>query len=387
MNYTIHTGDCLDIMKTMQENSVDSIITDPPYGLGFMNKDWDHGVPGSAYWKEALRVAKPGAHLLAFGGTRTFHRLMVAIEDAGWEIRDTIMWTYGTGFPKSRNLDGEWDGWGTALKPAWEPIVVARRPLQGTVENNVSKYGTGALNIDASRIESGEDYVNAGWGSRFSASSGQRASGDSRPWSDERVKNGEVIKNSQPSPHGRWPANLIHDGSDEVTQLFPNAGGGYGVSGGTSDGHGIYGKSFPRGDMSVVGYGDAGSAARFYYVAKASVKDREEGLEDLQAVVKNDGRDETLASGNMPQNRSNNPKKNHHPTVKPTQLMRYLVKLVTPPGAVVLDPFMGSGSTGKAAMLENAKFIGIDITQEYVEIARRRIEHAIKQQKESNDNA
>ena len=300
---TLHHGDCRDIMATMDASSVDAIVTDPPYGLAFMGKDWDHGVPGVEFWREALRVAKPGAHLLAFGGTRTFHRLACAIEDAGWEIRDTIMWVYGSGFPKShdvskaidkaagavrekvpatgglhknRNLndDGwskigeveptmdsafpatdaarQWSGWGTALKPAWEPIIVARKPLCGTVAETVLRHGTGALNIDGCRAGA------------------------------------------------RWPANVAHDGAMHE--------------------HG-----------------------RYFYCAKTSKADRNDGCE------------------------------NNHPTVKPTELMRYLVRLVTPPGGVVLDPFCGSGSTGRGAILEQAAFIGIELDAEYLEIARRRI--------------
>lgn len=388
--FTLYVGNSLDVLPTLPPSSVDSIVSDPPYGLSFMGKDWDHGVPGEAFWREALRVAKPGAHLLAFGGTRTFHRLAVAIEDAGWEIRDCVMWVYGSGFPKSLDVskaidkrggriadfnafrddlrramaahaitrkelqdrlgnhmlshyltngvqpaiptlrdykvlrdalklgdrwddlfleeaDREvvgtavgaivfdpgnrarhtvgghsreysltapataearaWEGWGTALKPAWEPVIVARKPLEGTVAENVLKYGTGVVNVDGCRV-GGEE--------------------------------------------GRWPANVIHDGSEEVVEMFPDDNGG--------------------------------SAARFFYCAKAGKADRDDG-----EVV------------------------NHHPTVKPTDLMRYLVRLVTPVGGVVLDPFMGSGSTGRGALLEGCRFIGIDLSDDYATIARERI--------------
>lgn len=432
----LYSGDCLDILKYLPE--VDAVVCDPPYGLSFMGKEWDHGVPGIPFWEEVLGAMKPGAHLLAFGGTRTYHRLMVAIEDAGFEIRDCLMWVYGSGFPKSldvskaidrkrddkaqiyqvtawiraardianlsnRDIDeafgfagmaghwtsgasqpavptleqiptllevlglileevpdemrrliwtlngrkgqpGEawgrrevvgqkdvpighafagptyggdsenqsvdkttaatdaarqWSGWGTALKPAWEPIILARKPLCGTVAANVLEHGTGALNIDACRIE-GEPWK------------AHDATGLAKT---KFFTDGETpVIHKEPHDKGRWPANLIHDGSPEVT----------------------------------AGMGEAGSAARFFYCAKASKKDRNSGLVDDE--------------------------RNTHPTVKPTALMRYLCRLVTPPGGTVLDPFMGSGSTGKAAIAEGFNFLGIDLNPEYVEIARARID-------------
>ena len=302
--------------------SVDAVVCDPPYGLSFMGKDWDHGVPGVAFWSAALRVAKPGAHLLAFGGTRTFHRLAVAIEDAGWEIRDTVMWVYGSGFPKSHNAG---NGWGTALKPAWEPIIVARKPLEGTVAANVLAHGVGALNIDGCRVE-GEKGVPA---------SISNAGG--LGWST----GGDMDRKQQ--QNGRWPANLIHDGSDEVLAGFPQRDvGGERTEYSTAGHAGLY----AQGGRSLVGYGDTGSAARFFYCAKASKADRDEG--------------------------------NRHPTVKPTALMRYLCKLVTPPAGTVLDPFMGSGSTGKAARMDGFGFIGIEQDAEYIAIARARIAHAVQ---------
>jgi DNA modification methylase len=436
-------GDCLERLKELPDCSVDACVTDPPYGLSFMGKAWDYDVPGAEVWREVLRVLKPGGHLLAFAGTRTQHRMAVAIEDAGFEIRDMIAWVYGSGFPKSldvskaidkrrtedlepvrvicrvirsamddrglksrhlvEHFDGchprlidhwaardtdsqpslptweqwcrlrellkldtehdaevwrlngrkgqpgeawgerevvgqkemtdtrkaragfsgsthspdydgskrvvditapatpaaqQWAGWGTALKPALEPITVARKPLMGTVAANVLEHGTGALNVDGCRVGS--------------------------------------------SSSGRWPANLIHDGSDEVVGLFPEAKGA--VSNGSKGGKGLAGSStfaiHPR--EQKPGRGDSGSAARFFYCAKASKADRGDG--------------------------------NGHPTVKPTELMRYLCRLVTPPGGVVLDPFMGSGSTGKAAALEGFRFIGIEREAEYLEIARGRIQ-------------
>lgn len=383
--YTLVNADCRDAMRGLDPCSVDSIVTDPPYGLSFMGKDWDHGVPGVAFWTEALRVAKPGAHLLAFGGTRTFHRLACAIEDAGWEIRDTVMYVYGSGFPKSLDVSkaidkaagaerevvgqhnapaksiysqGErdlpqdvaitapatpaarqWSGWGTALKPAFEPVILARKPLDSTVAANVLKWGTGAVNVDGSRVPTDPSVDdprlggNGTWGTK-NAAKNVYAGG----YAGERVGS---------SPLGRWPANFIHDGSDEA----------------------------------VAGMGDA---ARYFYSAKASKRDRDEGLEGMDAKprgLREDGRfnsgGRTLVDGEWVETHSQpQAKRNHHPTVKPTALMRYLCRLVTPPGGVVLDPFMGSGSTGKAAMLEGFRFIGIDLSAEYVEIARARIAHA-----------
>ena len=382
MQYQIHHGDCREVMAKLDAESVDSIVSDPPYGLSFMGKDWDHGVPGVEFWTEALRVAKPGAHLLAFGGTRTYHRLACAIEDAGWEIRDCVMWVYGSGFPKShdvskaidkaagaerekvpatgglhknRNMndDGwskigegeptmdsalpatdaarQWSGWGTALKPAWEPIIVARKPLCGTVAENVLTHGTGGINVDGCRV--GQD-------------DGTRNRPPSKPGNtyaqDAWTTNPENRKPFEAAGLGRWPANVIHDGSDEVVGLFPQCKSG-----------GIPGKSYATNATAGQGWGnigkggsgtcsaDSGSAARFFYCAKASKADRDAD--------------------------------NHHPTVKPTALMRYLCRLVTPPGGVVLDPFTGSGSTGKAAIMEGFRFIGIEREAEYVEIAKARI--------------
>ena len=340
-------------MAAMDEASVDAIVTDPPYGLasgptafledatsgrGFMGKEWDRGVPGPAFWREALRVAKPGAYLLAFGGTRAFHRMAVAIEDAGWEIRDCVCWLYGSGFPKSHdaskaidraagaerevvgegpnasrrpNAAREWAGWGTALKPAWEPILMARKPLVGTVAANLLLHGTGALNIDGARV--GND-------PRHNASC--RNAGDTAA----------PVLTAGRETAGRWPANLMHDGSPEVVDRL-------------------------------------GEASRFFYCAKASRADREEGCEELPEVRRTDGRE---TDHHVPNLRTT-ALRNHHPTVKPTELMRYLIRLITPPGGTVLDPFMGSGSTGKAAMLEGATFRGCDLDPAYLTIAEARI--------------
>jgi site-specific DNA-methyltransferase (adenine-specific) len=377
MTFFVHHGDCREVMATLDAESVDAVVCDPPYGLSFMGKGWDHGVPGVEFWTEALRVAKPGAHLLAFGGTRTYHRLACAIEDAGWEIRDCVMWVYGSGFPKSHDvskaidkaagaergrstvrsksvstcyaqdewtrlnagtvLDAEaitpeaaqWSGWGTALKPAWEPIIVARKPLCGTVAENVLTHGTGGINVDGCRV---------GTESTLTIRNGN--SGEhGRYGKDDRVFTRE-------NPPGRWPANLIHDGSDEVVGLFPQQQSGANPSRrGSQKFRTAYGE-FAGNEECVSRRGaDSGSAARFFYCAKASKADRSAD--------------------------------NRHPTVKPTALMRYLCRLVTPPGGFVLDPFAGSGSTGKAAVCEGFDFVGIEREAEYVEIARARIAAAV----------
>ena len=359
MTVRILQGDCREVLKTLPDESVDAIVCDPPYGLSFMGKGWDHGVPGVEFWEPVLRVAKPGAHLLAFGGTRTFHRLMVAIEDAGWEIRDTVMWVYGSGFPKSHN--GPWGG--TALKPAWEPVVVARKPMEGTVAANVEKHGTGALNIDACRIavtEADESQLRTmERGQRTHNTSGQ-VWGLSKLGSDTP----QVVRTE-----GRWPANVIHDGSEEVLTAFPDAPGQLRNVTGREQSHvtkNAYGH-FERGGSGATARGDSGSAARFFYCAKADRADRNDGLDGR---VTDDGR--KVPADNAYQ-RGKTLRKNHHPTVKPTDLMRYLCRLVTPKGGTILDPFMGSGSTLKAAELEGFSAIGIELEAEYCEIARRRI--------------
>lgn len=389
----LYLGDCIDVMRTMPDNSVDSIVTDPPYELGFMGKGWDKsGIANSVeMWLEALRVLKPGGHLLAFSGSRTYHRMTCAIEDAGFEIRDQIMWLYGSGFPKSldvskaidkaagaeREVVGskiglpgyslatskganvyegafggcgdpvkeseitapateaarQWQGWGTALKPAHEPVCVARKPFKGTVAANVLEHGTGALNIDGCRVGTSKDVP-------ASASRSSQWFGG----------NGETGGESGHNPNiGRWPANVIHDGSDEVVGLFPVSKWSASPRTNSGKGNNCYG-DYQTVTTQNPTWGDQGSAARFFYCAKASRRDRGEG--------------------------------NTHPTVKPTDLMRYLCRLVTPPNGVVLDPFMGSGSTGKAAMIEGFRFIGIDMTPEYIEIARARITAAVP----ANDN-
>lgn len=356
--YEIHLGNCLEVLKGIPDNSVDSIVTDPPYGLAFMGKKWDYDVPEQAIWEECLRVLKPGGHLLAFAGTRTQHRMTVRIEDAGFEIRDMIAWVYGSGFPKSHNLKDEWQGWGTALKPALEPITVARKPFKGTVAANVLAHGVGALNIDGSRI---------GHEERSYSPKGTSTNASMIRVPEHRMG----TAGQEVTVTGRWPANLIHDGSDEVLDLFPETKSGV-MKAGTrraaqdepgSVCYGTYGGNAASADT----YGDAGSAARFFYCAKASRKDRNEGLSDPGPQFQHGT---TLRKVESASTTGNN-----HPTVKPTDLMAYLCRLVTPPGGTVLDPFMGSGSTGKAAMREGFRFIGIELDAAYIEIAQARIEH------------
>ena len=379
--WSVEVGDCREVMRGLADASVDAVVTDPPYELGFMGKRWD--ASGVAYdvdvWREALRVAKPGAFLLAFGGSRTYHRLTCAIEDAGWEIRDCIMWLYGSGFPKSHDvskaidkaagakreriratgnlhnhanmnddawtnigadvammdstvpstdLARKWYGWGTALKPAHEPIVVARKPLCGTVAANFERHGCGGLNIDACRV--GTD--------------GGTTKGNPPKLKSNGVY-GDGINGAcdiVPLNAGRWPANVIHDGSEEVVGLFPQTTSGKPMNRMHTDpGRNVASGASKGGEYFHSGFGDSGSAARFFYCAKASKKDRGEG--------------------------------NIHATVKPTALMRWLVRLVTPPNGLVLDPFTGSGSTGKACALEGFRFVGIEQSAEYAEIARARI--------------
>ena len=372
MTPIIHRGDCRQILRSLPDCSVDAVVTDPPYGLRFMGKKWDCDVPGTETWAECLRVLKPGGHLLAFAGTRTQHRMAVRIEDAGFEIRDMIAWVYGSGFPKSLDVSKatdaarQWQGWGTALKPALEPITVARKPLVGTVGANVLAHGTGALNINGCRVP-GMVTTNP---LVLNAPSFQSAS-----LSNQGETGAGTVTN------GRWPANLIHDGSDEVMAGFPVAPGQSGEVTGdepSSKTNGVFGQF--NGRRATAKRGDLGSAARFFYCAKATRKDRDEGLEHFKKrlapssvarVSQLQGKETTCIS------RTKNPKANIHPTVKPTDLMRYLCRLVTPPGGLVLDPFAGSGSTGKAAVLEGFRFIGCELSDEYADIAEARIAAAL----------
>jgi DNA modification methylase len=384
-------GDCLEQMKTMEDNSVDAIVTDPPYGISFMAKKWDYDVPSVEVWKEAMRVLKPGGHALIACGTRTQHRMVVNIEDAGFEIRDVVSWIYGSGFPKSLNISKaidkaagverpdaiksghmgvagrahgldaanaksleieksipaiigkgalmqgtpateaakQWDGWGTALKPACEFFTLCRKPLsEKTVAANVLKWGTGGINIDGCRVGTEESLQRV---------SGERVSGGS----DNAVgKWGLKGKHTSPQPQGRFPANLIHDGGQQVLELFPGT--------------------------------NKDSAARFFYCPKASKKDRDEGLggfEEASNMRVNAPRENEDA-------KTATLRKNTHPTVKPTALMQYLCRLITPTNGVVLDPYMGSGSTGKAAVNEGFSFVGCELDEDYFNIAAARIEAA-----------
>lgn len=473
MSWKIVEGDCIESMRVMATASVDAIVTDPPYGLGFMGRTWDDVPPGVQWAVECLRVLKPGGHLLAFGGTRTYHRLTCAIEDAGFEIRDTICWLYGSGFPKSLDVskaidkrpgvmrhaefaahlverrlvmglsrqdvsehvvgartgacwnwehhqfpeakwwpmlqdlldldeawdaviaeaervkigerttgigtgngsvpvmgDGhrdltasatpdaeQWQGWGTALKPAHEPIVVARKPLAGTVAANVLVYGTGALNVDGCRI--GSDRITAHGGGQNERGSRTYGGGAGIP----------AIDAGSNEHFGRWPANVILDERaaemlDEQTGELHSQDPATRAS--ASPVQGV--TTFATGRM--VAYDDSGGASRFFYVAKAGSAERNAGLDGFKAAVTTDGRDVPIDN---PYLRGETTRRNVHPTVKPIDLMRWLVRLVTPPGGTVLDMFAGSGTTGCAAVLEGFDFIGLERESEYVEIAKARI--------------
>ncbi|MCK1825995.1 site-specific DNA-methyltransferase [Pseudomonas aeruginosa] len=410
--YTLHLGDCLQVLKTFPDNSFDSVVTDPPYGIRFMGKAWDGAdiearaarraeMPSHApdagpngghrsvaaeagkydltpkgmlafqaftleWAADCLRVLKPGGHLLSFASPRTYHHMAVGIEMAGFEIRDQIMWVFGSGFPKSHNLSGEYEGWGTALKPGHEPICMARKPLAGTVARNVLAHGTGALNIDGCRIPSEPMPPNTG------------AGGLPRRREDEQRGPGAV---SQPHAGGRWPANLIHDGSPEVVALFPHTKSGV-MKGGTiraaqdapgSVCYGTYGGNATSEDT----FGDEGSAARFFYCAKATRRDRNEGCEHMERKPLH-WSSGSQNPGSFQSEGTDKTSQNNHPTVKPTDLMAYLVRLVTPPGGKVLDPFTGSGSTGKAAVREGFEFVGIEREAPYLAIAEARIAHELE---------
>lgn len=431
-SFTLHLGESLDVLRTLPASSVDAVVTDPPYGLGkepnalamlrdwlkdghhdvkgrgFMGKEWDAFVPQPALWAEVLRVLKPGGHLLAFGGTRTVDLVGLGLRIAGFEIRDMIAWVHGQGFPKSldvakaidkeagaeREVVGQkdvgpdmrggnfktsagrmvaditapateaaeqWDGWGTALKPALEPIVVARKPLAGTVAANVLEYGTGALNIDGCRVDgvvTSNPLVRNAPGFQSNGLANQGATGS-----------GKVSL-------GCWPANLIHDGSEEVLREFPLAVGqqGRARTDGAYQGNNTFGALRHITKMPEP-RGDSGSAARFFYCAKPSASERNAGCESLPD---REWRDEGAC---VPErgDRPFRPSKNNHPTVKPLALMRYLCRLVTPAGGLILDPFLGSGTTGAAALLEGFRFVGMEREAEYMPIARARIEHAARQ--------
>lgn len=446
-HYKLYHGNMLDMLEVIEPCSIDSIVTDPPYELNFMNKGWDNS--GVAFqkdtWRKCYEVLKPGGYLLAFGGSRTFHRIACAIEDAGFEIRDTIMYLYGSGFPKSMNIglmidkkngvdnttgniktDGkatnsgsgcynncnngvdssmkreyaeriaqnEWKGWGTALKPSYEPVIVARKPCEGSCIDNVLKYGVGGINIDECRVPLEENF-------EFKTTNRQ-ARPDDTVFSSEN-SGFDATKNNvaSASPLGRFPANTIltYDETDydEVCGGMPDTESSGSLPNNEKSSceyNGIYNfgsAKTPYFHKSGVHFDDEGSVARYFYCAKASKRDRDEGCCEL-----NDG----LLRRMRPDKDDNNPtglnkegrfapviRKNTHPTVKPTDLMQYLVRLVSPKGATILDPFNGSGSTGKAVMYENKdrnadyKYIGIELTEEYLPISKARIEYAI------NDNS
>jgi len=453
----LHNGDCLNVLKMMAEDEVfvDSIVTDPPYELGFMGRSWDS--TGIAFqketWELCFKVLKPGGHLLAFSGSRTYHRMAVAIEDAGFEIRDQVMWLYGSGFPKSMNIgksldkklgnerevvgtlkskqdirsgnyvgtatdtneysridipitegNSEWEGWGTALKPAHEPLVLARKPLsEKSVVDNVLKHRTGGINIDECRVEgndakypdSNPDFRDQGRQSKENMGIDKLSFGQT-----ENVKRKKVVRKTRTDdsvfnngnssfraegtlyadadPRGRFPSNVMHDGSDAVKDIFPHTKSGkmkQHIEGGQ---YNVYGKMYPR-DVETIG--DEGSAARFFYCAKTSKAERNQGLDNLPTKKASsmpgrrnadDMKDSKI--DNDVTDRFVTEKKNIHPTVKPIKLMKYLCRLITPKGGTILDPFMGSGSTGMAAKEEKFDFVGIEKEEQYFNIATARIE-------------
>ncbi len=446
---TIYCGDCREVMPQLGE-PCDFVLTDPPYGLEFMGKDWDKGIPGPRFWHEVLRVAKPGAHLLAFGGTRTHHRLMCAIEDAGWEIRDTLMWVYGSGFPKSLDVskaidkaagverevvgryelpdvadglrhkgwectnttevgvfgvsgqstitapatDGAklWHGWGTALKPAWEPIILAMKPLDGTFAENAMRHGVAGLAIDKARIPTnGEQGVRVHNGKVYEGV----AEGYQRPNKSKYMTKTDWYMVAS----GRFPANVIHDGSEEVMGLFLE------TTSGARKGGEPYKRGRFEGQKGALGLkvgtsceGSHGSAARFFkacpygdedfeavrtiYCPKASRAERDMGLEDMPLVEFQTGCGGDFPTDDQGRDRDRFKVKAHnsHPCIKPLALLRYLLTLLsTPTGGLVLDPFLGSGSTLVAAKQLGRRAIGIEISEEYCQIAARRVQAATYQ--------
>ena len=455
-DYKLYEGNMLDLLQVVEESSVDSIVTDPPYELGFMGKSWDNS--GIAFqketWEQCYKALKPGGHLLAFGGTRTYHRIACAIEDAGFEIRDCIMWLYGSGFPKSMNiglaidkrngvespvvgqnqdilkkqakdlreghrtivdsLDGgapernngfktvsadirqaqnEWEGWGTQLKPSYEPIIIARKPVEGSIIENVMKYNVGGYNIDECRVPLESNY-------EFKTTNRKSRADDNVFDNSNCGFDSENNTNASASPKGRFPANTIltYDDTDfdEVCSGFPYTKNS--KRGAKYNKETAYTNTYTP-SMTLYSedntYGDEGSASRYFYCAKASKKDRDAGLEEMDAVAghgKGNGLDRVCEFCGVSQLTPElchcetkswvaKPRKNFHPTVKPTELMQYLVKLVTPINGILLDPFNGSGSTGKAVMYENLennkgyKYIGIELTPEYLPISKARLDY------------
>jgi len=377
--WALAVGDCRKVMATMPAASVDAVPCDPPYELGFMGKRWD--ASGVAFdpltWAAALRVAKPGAHLAAFGGTRTFHRMTCAIEDASWEIRDCLSWLYGQGFPKS--LQGPWGG--TALKPAWEPIILARKPPVGTVAANFATYGTGGINVDGCRIQLASTEDRASLAAR-SGGSGEKFSGS--PYGAGMANDGGGWSIA---PAGRWPANVILDEEAAAAldeQSAPQMHGAGAARAGSETPRVCAPKSWQGPALQDTGemhrFGDTGGASRFFYVAKPSAGEREAGTEYLpkRAAAELVDREEDTAAMNSPRTgagRTSDGRANFHPTVKPLALCRWLVRLICPAGGVVLDPFCGSGTMGAAAMMEGRRYIGCELTEEYLPIAMARIAH------------
>lgn len=425
----IYVGNVLDVTAHIERGTVDAVITDPPYGLNFMGREWDDSVPGPLFWENLSRIMKPGAHLLSFGGTRTFHRMAVAIEDAGLEIRDTLMWLYGSGFPKSLDVskaiesdltkgksnsrslrateqagDGEsytlrgknngimgeareydrkeftpttpeaeaWQGWGTALKPAYEPIIMARKRMKRTVAKNVLKHGTGALNIDACRIEGAppsraQPIFNSPTGQVYNFQTGTG-------------RNGKMSHAT-----GRWPANVVLD-EDAAEELDAQSGERHG--GGNRDGRGRRTQREGQYQGNAYGvfthktgspnYADTGGASRFFYVAKASRRERNAGLEGMPERTLRWSSGEQ-SPGTFQSEGTNRSAANHHPTVKPITLMEWLIRLVTRPGGLIVDPFGGSFTTLVAAARLGYPAIGMDLSEEYAEIGARRVEYWLDQ--------
>jgi DNA modification methylase len=479
MTWQVINGSSAEILKTYPDNSFDCVVTDPPYGINFLGKAWDSNTGDREVYEQCLRVLKPGGHLLAFSAARTYHHLAMTVETVGFEIRDQIMWIYGSGFPKSQDVgrqidksqnkgkyigtgttqmsggpkefpDGalprsekmihepetdeakQWSGWGTQLKPAHEPIVMARKPVIGSIRENVLEHGTGAINIDACRVgyESEEDlntYLNnvAGPMERSKAedgdgikmyegqtgfkvqklkvkrpSAGKRTANfaDSPAFGGEAISGGVAEKEWTHNTQGRFPANVIHDGSDEVTRLFPHSTSGarkstHKLKGlDTGEQRAVFGDDAISGKYNVQPFTDAqadeGSAARFFYCPKVSQKERNIGHQS-KIVVGNTNKnrlsksqlnDEQDIPNSDPPIRQfdaqqQNIDANNHPTVKPIELMKYLIKLVTPPNGHILDPFNGSGSTGCAAVELGFDYTGIELDPNYVEIATKRISH------------
>lgn len=428
-NYKLYHGSMLDMSDVINPSSIDSIVTDPPYELNFMGKGWDNS--GIAFnketWQKCYEVLKPGGYLLAFGGSRTYHRIACAIEDAGFEIRDCIMWLYGSGFPKSMNIGlaidkkmgiestvvgtkkehdirnnnyanndvstktfireikkakSVWSGWGTCLKPAYEPIIIARKPFKGSLVDNVIENGVGGLNIDECRVATNGEKI---------AVAKEFLSNYATDKESYRFKQSKAELIEQ----GRFPANVIltynETDFEEVCGEMPETKSSARPN---SNGKIYHKEQICYGDYNDIpinlNYIDEGSASRYFYCAKASKKDRDEGLDGFeekeQKTIYNDGFNSATKlttdfqkETGIIENRTL--RKNIHPTVKPTELMQYLVRLVTPKNGTVFDPFMGSGSTGKAVMYENNernanyKFIGIELTEEYLPIAHARIDY------------